>query len=89
MASIGPGARHGRGTEESLRSGQLKMTSIKLSDMRVYLDDNFAVVTGAATQDGTFEGHSVAPKIVFTDSFFLQDGPWRAVASQRTTAPAK
>ena len=72
-----------------LKSGQLKMTSIKLSDMHVYLYGNFAVVTGAATQAGTFEGHSVAPKIVFTDSFFLQNGTWRAVASQRTTAPEK
>lgn len=72
-----------------LKSGQLKLTSIRLSDMHVYLYGNFAVVTGAATQAGTFEGHSVAPKIVFTDSFFLQNGTWRAVASQRTTAPAK
>ena len=72
-----------------LKSGQLKMTSIKLSDTHVYLYGNFAVVTGAATQAGTFEGHSVAPKIVFTDSFLLQNGTWRAVASQRTTAPAK
>lgn len=72
-----------------LKSGQLKMTSIKLSDMHVYLYDNFAVVTGAATQAGTFEGRPVAPKIVFTDSFFLQNGTWRAVASQRTTTPAR
>lgn len=64
------------------------MTSIKLSDMYVYLYDNFAVVTGAAWQAGTFGGHPVSPKIVFTDSFVFQNGTWRAVASQRTTAQA-
>ena len=72
-----------------LKSGQLKLTSIKLSDMHVHLYSNFAVVTGAATQAGNFEGSPVASKIVFTDSFFLQNGTWRAVASQRTRAPAK
>lgn len=74
------------GVIAALKSGQLKLTSIKLFDMHVYLYGNFAVVTGASTQAGTFDGQPVAPKILFTDSFVLQNGTWRAVASQRTAA---
>jgi len=72
-----------------LKSGDLKMTSITLSDMQVYRYGSAAVVTGAAAQNGTFKGHPLAPKILFTDTFVMQNGKWLAVASQRTTAPAK
>jgi Domain of unknown function (DUF4440) len=69
-----------------LKSGNLKMGSIKLSNMRVFLYGNFAVVTGTAAQAGTFQGQPLEPTIVFTDSFILQNGKWQAVASQRTAA---
>ena len=67
-----------------LKSGDLKMTSIKLSDMHVHLYGDFAVVTGAAAQSGAFQKQPVAPRIVFTDSFVRQNGKWLAVSSQRT-----
>jgi hypothetical protein len=76
------------GVIAALKSGELKMTSIQLSDMQVRLYRRFAVVTGASAQSGAFEGHPVAPKILFTDSFVQRHGTWRAVASQRTAAPA-
>ena len=37
--------------------------------------------------DGTFRGHPIEPKLVFTDTFVLQDGTWKAAASHRITAP--
>jgi ketosteroid isomerase-like protein len=70
-----------------LKSGDLKFKSIKLSNMKVYAFDNAAVVTGMAAQDGTFKGHPIEPKLVFTDTFVLQNGMWKAVASHRTTGP--
>ena len=70
----------------ALKSGDLKMSSIKLSDMHVYSYGSFAVVTGTAQQAGTFQGLPLKAKIVFTDSFILQNGRWRAVASHRTAA---
>ena len=73
----------------ALKSGQLKLTSIKLYDLKVYPYGDFAVVTGAGDQAGTFEGQRLMPKTVFTDSFVRQNGTWRAVASQRAPAPAK
>jgi uncharacterized protein DUF4440 len=76
-----------RGTLEMLKSRDLKLTSIKLSNMKVYGYGDAAVVTGMAAQDGTFKGESIKGDIVFTDTFVLQNGTWKAAASQRTTAP--
>ena len=67
-----------------VRSGELRFESIKLSDERVYLYGNFAVVTGTGEQVGMFQGKALKTKVVFTDSFVFQNGRWRAVASQRT-----
>lgn len=73
-----------RGVLAALKSGDLKMTSIDLSGMRVYSYGNFAVVTGSANQLGAYQGQPLQKKIVFTDSFILQNGKWRAVASHRS-----
>jgi hypothetical protein len=74
------------GVPAAFTSKDLEMKSIKLSDMHVFQYGDFAVVTGTAEQVGAFQGHALTPKIVFTDSFVLQNGKWRVVASQRTTA---
>jgi hypothetical protein len=67
-----------------LKSGDLKIESIKLSDMKVYDYGDAAVVTGSAAQVGNFQGHSLAAKVIFTDTFIRQNGKWRAVASHRS-----
>jgi ketosteroid isomerase-like protein len=72
------------GVIAALKSGDLKMASIKLSEMHVRVYGDLAVVTGMAAQTGAFRGQSLVPRIVFTDSFILQNGKWRAVASHRT-----
>jgi len=75
-----------RGVLAAFKSKDLKMTSIRLSGMQVYQYGGFAIVTGTAEQAGTFQGRPLTSKIVFTDSFILQNGKWWVVASQRTTA---
>jgi ketosteroid isomerase-like protein len=72
------------GVLAALKSGDLKMASIKLSDMQVHAYGNLAVVTGAAEQTGAFGGQSLVPRIVFTDTFVLRNGNWKAVASHRS-----
>jgi ketosteroid isomerase-like protein len=69
-----------------LKLGDLKMESIKLSDMQVHDYGDAAVVIGSASQVGNFKGQSLAPKIIFTDTFIKQNGKWRAVASHRSLA---
>jgi ketosteroid isomerase-like protein len=77
-----------RGTKEDvlsvLKAGDLKLESIKLSDMQVRLYGDAAVVIGSAAQAGTFLGRPLAAKIIFTDTFVKQNGKWRAVASHRS-----
>jgi ketosteroid isomerase-like protein len=69
-----------------LKSGDLKIASIKLSDMRVYDYGDAAIVTGSAAQSGSFQGQPVTAKLIFTDTFIRQNGRWRAVASHRSAA---
>jgi Domain of unknown function (DUF4440) len=73
-----------KGVLSVLKSGELKMESIKLSDMKVYVYGDAAVVIGNSAQVGNFQGHAVAPKILFTDTFIKQKGKWKAVASHRS-----
>ena len=67
-----------------LKSGELKLESIKLSDMQVHLYGDAAVVTGSSSQAGNFKGQPLAATIIFTDTFIRQNGKWRAVASHRS-----
>jgi hypothetical protein len=73
-----------RGVISALESGDLKIASIVLSDMHVHLYGQSAIVTGTAAQSLAYKGHPAVPRIVFTDTFVLQDGRWRAVASHRS-----
>jgi hypothetical protein len=79
-----------RGNKEDvlsiLKSGDLKLTSIKLSGMKVNVYGDAAVVIGSAMQEGSFLGGPIATKIIFTDTFAKQNGKWRAVASHRSVA---
>lgn len=73
-----------QGVLSVLKSGKLKIASIKLSNMQVYDLGDAAVVTGSASQAGNFEGQPLSAKIIFTDTFIKQNGKWRAVASHRS-----
>jgi hypothetical protein len=68
----------------ALKSGALKLRKLELSNMKAYVYGTAAIVTGTSVQDGTYEGHGLAAKIVFTDTFIREGGAWKAVASQRT-----
>jgi ketosteroid isomerase-like protein len=72
----------------ALKSGDLKLSSIKLSDMEVHTYGDAAVVTGSASQAGTFKGEPLPSSVVFTDTFIKQNGKWRAVASHRSVTQA-
>jgi hypothetical protein len=70
----------------ALRSGDLKIQSIKLSNMKVYDYGETAVVTGSAEQAGNFKRQPLAKSIIFTDTFVRRNGRWQAVASHRSVA---
>jgi hypothetical protein len=74
------------GLTAAIRSGDLKMNSIKLSGMQVYESGTTAVVTGRALQDGNYKGQPLAESVVFTDTFVMKQGAWRAVGSHRSVS---
>jgi len=73
-----------QGVLSVLKSGELKMASIRHSDMQVFVYGDAAVVTGSSSQVGNFKGQPLTAKIVFTDTFVRQNGKWVAVASHRS-----
>lgn len=73
-----------QGVLSVLKSGDLKIASIKLSDMRVFVYGDAAIVTGSSSQVGNFRGQPLAARIIFTDTFVKKNGKWVAVASHRS-----
>jgi ketosteroid isomerase-like protein len=74
------------GVLAAVRSGDLKMNSIKLSGVQVHESGTTAVVTGRAAQDGSYKGQPLTESVVFTDTFVMQHGAWRAVGSHRSVS---
>src|ERR1700719_2195352 len=70
-----------KGVLSALQSGDLKIESIKLSDMKVDVYGDAAVVTGNAAQKGSFKGLALPANVIFTDTFIKREGKWRAVES--------
>lgn len=64
-----------------LKSGERKYRSLKLSDVRLHLYGDAAVVTGINTGTGTSDGQPLPARIAWTDTFIRQNGAWRAVAT--------
>jgi ketosteroid isomerase-like protein len=73
-----------QGVLSVLKSGELKIESIKLSEMKVYVYGDTAVVIGSSAQAGNFKGQEIASRIMFTDTFIKRKGKWKVVASHRS-----
>jgi len=77
---------------EAVKSGDRKMASISLSQLKIRSYVYTAVVAGRATQKGTVKGEAVPEFASFTDLFAMIDGKWKLVASHRsgphTAAPS-
>jgi hypothetical protein len=71
----------------ALKSGDLKLASIRLLETDVHKHSDCAILTGASAQSGVFQGQPIAPKILFTAILVLQNGEWKAAAAHRTAAP--
>jgi ketosteroid isomerase-like protein len=58
--------------------------SFVLSDLKVHVYGDTAVVTGLNTIKSVFKGADVSGAYRFTDVFVKRDGRWQAVATQGT-----
>ncbi len=70
--------------KKDLSSGDLKFQSIELSDLKIRVYGNTAVVTGAETLKATYKGQDISGNYRYTDIWAKRNGKWQAVGSQAT-----
>jgi ketosteroid isomerase-like protein len=68
----------------NFKSGQTKLTSDELSEMKVRVYGDTAVVTGKADVKGTVAGKDVTGQVLFTRVYVKKDRRWQSVAFQQT-----
>ena len=71
---------------DAMKSGGLKLTAEDLSDLKVRVYGNTAVVTGKSDIKGTMGGKDATGQSLFTRVFVKKGGTWQTVALQQTKA---
>lgn len=66
------------------RSGDLKIESMNIDEMKVRVYGDTAVVTGQSTVKGSFKTHDISGKYRWTDVFVKRNGKWQIVNAQLT-----
>ncbi len=69
-----------------LNDGKTKTNSEQISELNVRVYGFAAVATYKSTYDMTYKGEHRARTILSTDTFVMQDGSWRLVASHSSEA---
>jgi len=73
----------------NVKSEDTHIESFVLSDLKVHVYGDTAVVTGRITIKATFKGKDISGAHQFTDVFVKRDGRWQVVATQSTVAAKK
>jgi len=66
------------------KSGDLKIESTKISDMKVQMYGNTAIVTYKTDDKLTWKGKDMSGEYRWTDVFSKMNGKWKLVAGQGT-----
>jgi ketosteroid isomerase-like protein len=74
-------------SDDYFRTGRTKLTSNEVSDMKVRVYGNTAVITGKADVAGTMAGKDTKGQIMFTRVYVKKGGSWQSVAFQQTLVP--
>jgi ketosteroid isomerase-like protein len=69
---------------KSVKSGDEKLESIEISDVRVQDLGDVAVVTGKLVEKGRYKTTDVSGSYRFTDVWAKRNGRWQLVAGQET-----
>ena len=67
-----------------LSSGDYKIQSEELRDLKVHVYGNTAVATATNAMKGTYKGQDLSGKYRFTDTRVKRNGKWQVAASQYT-----
>jgi ketosteroid isomerase-like protein len=73
-------------TMSRIKSGDIKLTSNELSDLKVRVYGNTAVVTGKSETKGTVGGRDTSGPVLFTRVYVKKNAKWQAVQFQQTPA---
>ena len=71
-------------TMNNIKTGVIKLTSNEVSDMKVRVYGDTAIVTGKSTAKGTIAGRELKGPVLFTRVYVKKDGTWKSVAFQQT-----
>jgi ketosteroid isomerase-like protein len=72
-----------------VKSGENKIESQTLGEMKVRVFGDVAIVTGSDDEKSSYKGKDTSGHYVWTDVFVKRKGQWQAVASQGTLIPPK
>jgi len=73
----------------NIRSGRNKYEYVKLSNLKVYLNGNTAVVTGKYDEKAFIAGNERVSKGSYMSTWAKVNGSWKVVASAFTDDPVK
>lgn len=69
---------------DAFKSGQSKLSMNDLSDMKVRVYGDTAVVTGKSTVKGMMAGKDASGQVMFTRVYVKKGGHWQSVVLQQT-----
>jgi ketosteroid isomerase-like protein len=69
---------------DAFKSGKSKLSMNEISDMKVRVYGNTAVVTGKSNVKGMMAGKDATGQVMFTRVYVKKDGRWQSVALQQT-----
>jgi ketosteroid isomerase-like protein len=72
---------------EMFVTGERKLETLTVDDVKVRELGDVAVVTGRTVASGSLRNQHIAVTLRFTDVFARRDGRWQIVASQGTLVP--
>ena len=67
-----------------IKTGKIKLTANEVSDMKVRVYGDTAVVTGKSTAKGSINGIELKGPVMFTRVYVKKSGKWQSVAFQQT-----
>jgi ketosteroid isomerase-like protein len=71
-------------TMSNIKTGVIKLTANEVSDMKVRVYGDTAVVTGKSSAKGTIGGRELKGPVMFTRVYVKMKGKWQSVAFQQT-----
>jgi ketosteroid isomerase-like protein len=71
-------------TMNNIKTGVIKLTANEVSDLKVRVYGDTAVVTGKSSAKGTIGGRELKGPVMFTRVYVKKNGKWQSVAFQQT-----